>query len=714
MAATAPPPAEAPDTGAKRIVVSEDLPLTVLTAVATTLVMRAIGLPQSMLYVGVALSPLVADVIKNAFRGLRKRWLSLLAALLVLLGTTGRALAARLRARPDRKVGAYSMLSTAAVSAVLTVALFTAFEIGSGNATTFFGSHTARHVRPDRTPPRLAVPARIDAYAPGPTVVRFRASARDGIDGPVVTSCAPRSGSVFRIGKTIVACSAADSQHNRATRRFLVTVHRALGNVTLIMPKPAPTDATGPAGARVTYTVSASGASGKNVVAACAPRSGSMFPIGVSTVHCAAAGVSGTFEIRVIDDAPPTLDLPGDQKLKSADAAGRIFTYLATASDRVDGRVRTSCKPGSGSRFAVGTTTVTCVARDAHGNRATGSFVVAVKLSKQPDTTAPVLVLPAPITKEATSSNGATVAYTASATDSVDGSVATSCVPAPGSTFPLGTTHVRCSARDLAGNRSARSFDVVVVDRTAPTIQPLPNLTAEAISSYGALVDFKPAATDIVDGDVTPVCTPAPHSAFRLGVTTVSCTAKDAHGNSSSAHFDVNVVDTTGPTVTVPAGLTVEATSARGAVVRYSVSANDIVSGPAVTTCSPLAGLFPLGQTTVTCSATDTRGNRGTAGFTVNVVDRTGPTLSLPASFMVEAVFGHLYPGELGADVTYPAPTAFDTVDGRVTPTCSIQSGTWIAVATTTLKTIQCNASDSHGNRTTGSFNVTIHVTPLG
>ena len=96
-------PATEASKGARRVIVSEDLPLTVLTAVATTLVMNAIGLGRTFLYVGVALSPLVADVIKNAFRGLRKLWLSLLAALLVLLGTAAAPLAARLRAREHRR-----------------------------------------------------------------------------------------------------------------------------------------------------------------------------------------------------------------------------------------------------------------------------------------------------------------------------------------------------------------------------------------------------------------------------------------------------------------------------------------------------------------------------------------------------------------------------------------------------------------------------------
>ena len=409
----------------------------------------------------------------------------------------------------------------------------------------------------------------------------------------------------------------------------------------------------------------------------------------------------------VKDVLAPTLSLPGDQDLKSADAGGRVFVYAATAHDRVDGAVRASCEPASGSHFPIGTTTVKCVAADTHGNRATGSFAVTVELSKHRDTTAPVLTLPPPISIEATSPDGAVVTYKASATDGVDGSVAMSCLPVSGSTFPVGTTRVRCSAHDAARNPVTGGFVVTVTDTTAPALAPLTDVTAEAISSYGALVDFKPSATDIVDGDVVPVCNWSPGQAFPLGVTQVSCTAKDARGNSTSGGFSVTVVDTTAPEIKVLGELTVEATSARGAAVRYTVSATDIVSGTVPVTCSPQAGTFALGQTPVTCSATDAHGNRGTANFTVNVVDRTPPKLYLPASFTLNIGYDH------GTTINYTA-TAIDSVDGKLTPTCSIPSGTWVAVSGTTMKTITCTAVDSHGNKGTSSFNVTIKVSVIG
>ena len=87
----------------------------------------------------------------------------------------------------------------------------------------------------------------------------------------------------------------------------------------------------------------------------------------------------------------------------------------------------------------------------------------------------------------------------------------------------------------------------------------------------------------------------------------------------------MTVADTTGPVVTVPANATVEATSATGAIFTYTATASDLVDGSVAVSCTPASGAtFPIGATTVTCTATDARGNTGVASFTVTVADTTG------------------------------------------------------------------------------------------
>jgi hypothetical protein len=57
--------------------------------------------------------------------------------------------------------------------------------------------------------------------------VRFFVFAYDAVDGDVGVSCTPRSGSLFKLGRTTVACSATDASGNNAETKFVVNVRRA-------------------------------------------------------------------------------------------------------------------------------------------------------------------------------------------------------------------------------------------------------------------------------------------------------------------------------------------------------------------------------------------------------------------------------------------------------------------------------------------------------
>jgi len=92
--------------------------------------------------------------------------------------------------------------------------------------------------------------------------------------------------------------------------------------------------------------------------------------------------------------------------------------------------------------------------------------------------------------------------------------------------------------------------------------------------------------------------------------------------------------DRTPPVLSLPSELTVEADGPDGAVVSYTGSALDDVSGDVPVTFSPEPGsVFPLGATTVTATAADAAGNVATGTFRVTVRDTTAPAFnSLTAS----------------------------------------------------------------------------------
>ena len=351
--------------------------------------------------------------------------------------------------------------------------------------------------------------------------------------------------------------------------------------------------------------------------------------------------------------------------------------------------------------FPLGTTTVTCSATDKAGNIGDSSFTVTVE-----DTTAPAVTVPANMTKEATSAAGATAAFSASASDAVDGSVATTCEPVSGSTFALGTTTVICSATDEAGNTGSDSFTVLVQDTTAPGVTVPANEVAEATGPNGAKVVYGDvSASDIVDGPMNPSCSQASDTVFPLGTTTVTCTATDAAGNKGTSTFTVKVVDTTAPEVQAPANMVVGNTSATGAsnVVYTGATADDLVSGePAGHLHAGLRQHLPArhhhrhvhGDR---CRRQHGHGDLHHRGAGPDQADRHRPG-------------GHHRRGDRchGATVTYMGVTASDDVDGPLTATCSKASGTVFPLGTTT---VTCSATDKAGNKGDNTFTVTVEDT---
>jgi len=151
------------------------------------------------------------------------------------------------------------------------------------------------------------------------------------------------------------------------------------------------------------------------------------------------------------------------------------------------------------------------------------------------------VVVPQPPTVEATGPTGAKVEFVASAKDIADRRARVTCSPASGSTFPLGATTVRCTARDASGNRASATFTATVVDTTSPSLTLPADRTLQATSTKGATVVYSASASDSVDGPLTPTCAPASGTLFSVGSTTVTCTARDAHGNERSGSFTITV-----------------------------------------------------------------------------------------------------------------------------------------------------------------------------
>lgn len=147
-------------------------------------------------------------------------------------------------------------------------------------------------------------------------------------------------------------------------------------------------EATSPNGAPANYSTSGSDNSNVSPAIACSIPSGSLFPIGTTTVTCIAQDNAGnastpqTFSVNVVDTAPQ-LSLPPYISTSATSSAGAQVAYFASADDAVSGQLPVQCSPTSGSTFSVGVTAVNCSVTDGAGNTATGSFNIYVLAADQ-------------------------------------------------------------------------------------------------------------------------------------------------------------------------------------------------------------------------------------------------------------------------------------------------------------------------------------------
>jgi hypothetical protein len=158
------------------------------------------------------------------------------------------------------------------------------------------------------------------------------------------------------------------------------------------------------------------------------------------------------------------------------------------------------------------------------------------------------------------------------------------------------------------------------VPTSTPTPAPLvfntyPNVTVNATSAAGAAVTYDLAAFVQGGGAGLAInCVPASGSAFPIGTTNVACVAQDG-ARSAQSTFTVTITD--GPPVLGAWGIglsSLTATFSDGAprVTYTAPTATDAVDGTATVTCTPASGTgaFAFGRNTITCRATDSRGNQ--------------------------------------------------------------------------------------------------------
>jgi HYR domain/Secretion system C-terminal sorting domain len=389
-------------------------------------------------------------------------------------------------------------------------------------------------------------------------------------------------------------------------------------------------------------------------------------------------GCSTTATTSVTVYANPTIECPSDITVDTDDGlCGAVVTYSAAIGGTSP--TVTNSHP-SGTFFPVGTTTVTITATNDCSTE-TCTFDVTVK-----DTEPPVIIGEnSNITVNFNAGSGTPVSYTESditflslyaSTSHVhlgdnngDGSNDirnhSSCCSTP-YRLTVGSgvqyTLVSMEVKSVSGNptfqvwpsgaivtitstgtytfpssfanvtevRWSQSSGFMVVDNMVVSTKitgscPKDIVTNNDPGKCGANVEFSAGVEDNCSASIA--FSPASGSFFSVGSTTVTATATDASGNTSSCTFKVKVNDTEAPKITsCPTDIAINNDAGKcGAIATWS---NPVVTdncGYSTSSTHASGDFFPVGTTTVTYTFTDEAGNSATCSFSVKVSDTEAP-----------------------------------------------------------------------------------------
>ncbi len=430
--------------------------------------------------------------------------------------------------------------------------------------------------------------------------------------------------------------------------------------------------------------------------------------------------------VEVVDNTPPDpLICPANKTVNTTDdGAGTCTTTVAgllvggagslcgvsTLNYQLSGATVAS---GTGQlpvnqAFSKGTTTVQFSRPGAIVGNC--SFTVLVKDNEKPQ-----IGCPADQTVSADGNCSGTIGIRAldSKSDNCTGTVNEAQSPDAGTALNghNDTKTVTLTATDVAGNSTTCSFTVTLKDVTKPIINCPADQTVAAdgncsgtIGAYALLSKSDNCSTVITEGQ-----SPAASTSLNghNDAETVTLTATDAVGNSTTCSFTVTLKDVAKPIINCPADQTVAADgNCSGTIgVRTLASKSDNCNGTVNEEQSPAASTPLNGHNdaeTVTLTATDAVGNSTTCSFTVTLKDVAKPSITCPADQTVAA------DGNCGGTVgAYALLSKSDNCSTVITEEQSPAASTPLN-GHNDAETVTLTATDVVGNSTTCSFTVTL------
>lgn len=616
----------------------------------------------------------------------------------------------------------------------------------------------------DNTPPTFAnVPANITVNGVGagcsvpvswsiPTAIDACGMASEPLSTHV-------SGTAFGEGTTTVVYTATDQCGNASTASFTVTVNCTVcntppaitcpGNLTICPDTDSSPSFTGVAtaaasNAACTGTISVSFTDIVNPIVPCAAAQ-LIQRTWVAVDQLSGLNSSCVQTITRVDNEPPTIhNLPADIVVNGTGANCSVpVTWTApTATDDCSMAGEPLSQHVPGSNFSEGVTTVTYTATDQCGNTRTASFRVTVlcaTCTTPPSISCPANIVDCPSAPISPASTGFAVATvsgshcsgtpTVSYTDNV-----VSTGPCAGAQL---INRVWLATDNNTGLTNSCTQIISLEDTNPPVITEIPaDITVHGAGSgcSAAATWTVPSAVDNCGISGVPTCQYTVGSLFDEGITTVTYTATDDCGNTSTASFTITVVCAavceTAPTISCP----VDYTTCPSATIPTPAIAGTATAFASGTHCgTPVisysdavisSGPCPNAQHIQrTWTATDPNIGSLSSSCIQNIYleDNTPPALAnCPAGLVIAGMTtmtgsgtgsGSNGGGTICTGIAlWTTPTASDDC-GTASVVCTDQSGTVVNSgdsfpAGTTIVT--CTATDLCGNESTCTFDIVV------
>ncbi len=377
--------------------------------------------------------------------------------------------------------------------------------------------------------------------------------------------------------------------------------------------------------------------------------------------------------------------------------------------------------PGTVLESGMGSQVITLTADDTHGNQTSCQVTVVLQDTIRPEIT---LCPPDTVANPNANCDFTLEDYTtrARAMDNCgqDGPIVLSQLPAPGTVVSGdgGVSPITITATDANGNQNSCAFMLTLNDTISPAIdcpvdqtETLGANCTDAIQDYTGLAVVADNCTDPAGIRVTQL--PAPGAVFSgVQAQTITLTADDGNGNTTSCAFELNIVDDIDPELTCPPRSTIPADDMCEAdVISYldSVTVTDNCDAPqsGITLTQDVAvgeTIVGLGAAIdVTVTATDASGNTDQCVIEIVLLDTVAPVLTC----VPDTVLG--VDGSCGAVLPdyRPVAAAVDNCGetGPVTFSQLPAPGTAYSDETTSFG-VNITATDATGNATSCTFRV--------